>query len=91
MIGSETADFVTARFLLRPGKSYAQAKSGFQPYNEIKEPYAEGRLALQQLFSRACFSRSRKRYIYVNNRLEGSAPKTIAAVLGLLNWQEAKS
>jgi uncharacterized protein YecE (DUF72 family) len=70
MIGDETADFIAARFLLRPGKSYALAKSGFHPYKDIQEPYAEGRMALQQLFSRACFSRSRKRYIYVNNRLE---------------------
>jgi uncharacterized protein YecE (DUF72 family) len=88
MIGNETADFTSARFLLRPGKSYALAKTGFHPYKEIKEPYAEGRMALQQLFSRACFSRSRKRYIYVNNRLEGSAPRTIATVLGLLAPQE---
>jgi len=81
MIGSETADFVTARFLLRPGKSYQQAKTGFQPYKEIKEPYPEGRGALTQLLGRTCFSRTRKRYIYVNNRFEGSAPLTIAAVL----------
>jgi uncharacterized protein YecE (DUF72 family) len=88
MIGNETADFTSARFLLRPGKSYALAKTGFHPYKDIKEPYAEGRMALQQLFSRACFSRSRKRYIYVNNRLEGSAPRTIATALGLLAPQE---
>ena len=81
MIGSETADFVTARFLLRPGKSYQQAKTGFHPYKEIKEPYPEGRGALAQLLGRACFSRTRKRYIYVNNRFEGNAPLTIAAVL----------
>ena len=81
MVGSETADFVTARFLLRPGKSYQQAKTGFKPYKEIKEPYPEGRSALKELLDRSCFSRTRKRYIYVNNRLEGSAPLTIAAVL----------
>ena len=81
MVGSETADFVTARFLLRPGKSYQQAKTGFHPYKEIKEPYPEGRGALAQLLGRACFSRTRKRYIFVNNRFEGSAPWTISAVL----------
>src|ERR1700677_5148259 len=46
MIGSETADFVTARFLLRPGKSYQQAKTGFQPYKEVKETHPDARLAL---------------------------------------------
>jgi uncharacterized protein YecE (DUF72 family) len=81
MIGSETADFVTARFLLRPGKSYQQAKTGFHPYKEIKETYPEGRNALKELLRSSCFSRTRKRYIYVNNRFEGSAPWTISAVL----------
>jgi uncharacterized protein YecE (DUF72 family) len=81
MIGSETADFVTARFLLRPGKSYQKAKTGFLPYREIKEPYPEGRNALRALLGRSCFSGTRKRYIYVNNRFEGSAPWTISAVL----------
>ena len=84
MIGSETADFVTARFLLKPGRSYEQAVKGFQPYKEIKDPYPEGRAGLAQLFSKACFSRTRKRYIYVNNRLEGSAPWTISQVLKAL-------
>jgi uncharacterized protein YecE (DUF72 family) len=83
MIGSETADFVAARFLLKPGRTYEQAREGFKPYKEIKDPYPEGRAALAQLLGRACFSRSRKRYIYVNNRLEGSAPLTIAAVLAM--------
>ena len=81
MVGGETADFVTARFLLRPGKSYQQAKTGFQPYKEIKEPYPEARAALAHLLGRACFSRTRKRYIFVNNRLEGCAPWTIVAAL----------
>jgi uncharacterized protein YecE (DUF72 family) len=81
MIGSETADFVTARFLLKPGINYEQAVKAFRPYKEIKEPNPEARLALGQLLGRVAFSRTRKRYIYVNNRLEGSAPWTIASVL----------
>ena len=81
MIGSETADFLTARFLLKPGRSYEQAVKAFQPYKEIKEPNTEARAALGQLLGRACFAKTRKRYIYVNNRLEGSAPLTISAVL----------
>lgn len=85
MVGSETADFVAARFLLKPGRSYEQAREGFKPYKEIKAPYPEARTALAQLLGRSCFSRSRKRYIYVNNRLEGSAPLTIAAVLAMVS------
>jgi hypothetical protein len=56
----------------------------FLPYKEVKEAYPEARAALAQLLGKACFSRTRKRYIYVNNRLEGSAPLTIAAVLNLV-------
>jgi hypothetical protein len=85
MVGCETADFVTARFLLKPGRSYEQAVKAFQPYREIREPVREARSALQQLLGRACFSRTRKRYVYVNNRLEGSAPLTIAAVIEAIN------
>lgn len=81
MIGSETADFVTARFLLKPGKSYEQAVKAFEPYTEIKEPNAEARMALAKLLGKAAMGRTRKRYIYVNNRLEGCAPWTIVAAL----------
>jgi hypothetical protein len=91
MIGCETADFVTARFLLKPGRCYEKAVQAFQPYREIKEPVPESRIALQHLLGRACFSRTRKRYIYVNNRLEGSAPLTIAAVLELLNVSDERT
>jgi uncharacterized protein YecE (DUF72 family) len=91
MVGSETADFVTARFLLKPGRSYEQAVKAFQPYREIREPITEARAALQQLLGRACFSRSRKRYIYVNNRLEGSAPLTIAAILEFLDISDERT
>jgi uncharacterized protein YecE (DUF72 family) len=81
-VGSETADFVTARFLLRPGRSYEQAVKAFQPYREIREPNLEAREGLLQLLKPERFT-GKRRYIYVNNRLEGSAPWTIAGVLGL--------
>jgi uncharacterized protein YecE (DUF72 family) len=84
MIGNETADFVTARFLLKPGRTYEQAVKNFQPYTEIKEPNPDARAALLELLARSSFTRTKKRYIYVNNRLEGSAPLTIAAVLAEL-------
>ena len=89
MIGSETADFVSARFLLKPGRNYEQAVKAFQPYKEIKEANPEARIALSQLLGRAAFSRTRKRYIYVNNRLEGSAPWTISAVLETVRAENA--
>jgi uncharacterized protein YecE (DUF72 family) len=83
IVGCETAEHVTARALLRPGRSYEQAVAAFQPYREIKETNAEAREGLLQLLKPERFSGTKRRYIYVNNRLEGSAPLTIAAVLGI--------
>ena len=87
--GKETADFVTARFLLKPGRTYEQAVKSFEPYREIKEANEEARNGIKQLLGKACFSRARKRYIYVNNRLEGSAPWTISAVLEAMAAERA--
>jgi uncharacterized protein YecE (DUF72 family) len=83
-VGEEIADFVTARFLLKPGRTYEAAVKSFQPYQEIRDVNDEARMGIKQMLGRACFTRTRKRYIYVNNRLEGSAPWTIAAVLAAL-------
>jgi uncharacterized protein YecE (DUF72 family) len=81
MIGNETTDFCSARFLLKPGRNYEQAVQAFTPYSEIKEPNTEARTALEKLISRASLGKAKRRYIYVNNRLEGCAPWTIVAVL----------
>jgi uncharacterized protein YecE (DUF72 family) len=84
--GSEPANFTTARFLLKPGRTYEQAVKAFQPYMEIQDPYPEGRDAIVYLLRQATTNTSRKYYLYVNNRFEGSAPwtivKALAAALG---------
>ena len=84
--GSFTADFATARFLLKPGRNYEQAVKTFQPYAEVKEPNLEARLALIDLLTTpAKPGRPNRRFLYVNNRLEGCALWTIyAAITGLL-------
>ena len=84
--GSFTADFAAARFLLKPGRSYEQAVEQFQPYSEVKEPNLEARLALIDLLTTpAKPGRPGRRFLYVNNRLEGCALWTIyAAISGLL-------
>jgi len=81
MIGSETAEFTSARFLLKPGRNYGQAVKTFQPYREIKEPYQEARDALARLLTPNSPGRTKRRYAYVNNRLEGCSPRTIYAVI----------
>lgn len=81
MDGSFTTDFFAARFLLRQGRAYQAAVDEFSPYKEVKDPNPEGRKAIQYLLNfdgrpgRPC-------YIFINNRFEGNALQTIAAVLG---------
>ena len=85
--GSFTADFATARFLLKPGRNFEQAVEKFSPYTEIKEPNPEARMALIDLLTTPGKpGRPGRRFLYVNNRLEGCALWTIyAAITGLLS------
>ena len=81
--GSITADFVVARALLRPGRQYAAAVESFAPYDRVQDENPELRSDLARLAETAVKLRI-PAYILVNNRAEGSAPYTIAAVAGLL-------
>ena len=80
---SITARFIVARALLKPGRTYADAVDQFQPYDRIQEPNAPLRGDLVRLVQTAAGLRL-PAYILVNNRAEGSAPLTIAAVARML-------
>ena len=80
--GSVTAPFLVARALLRPGRRYDEAVDAFAPFDRIREPDPELRIDLVQLIERAVEVRI-PAYLLVNNRAEGSAPRTIAAVAEL--------
>lgn len=76
-----TAPFVVARLLLRPGRAYAEAVAKFSPYAELREPNPEARAAATQLIAQASGETPPRRvFVYVNNRLEGSALRTIEAI-----------
>lgn len=77
---AHTADFTLVRALLRKGRAYEEAVQKFQPYLHVQDPNPAARDALRKLIQR---SRQRKQlaFIFVNNRLEGNAPETIAAVV----------
>jgi len=75
-----TAPFTVARALLKHGRGYENAVELFRPYDRIQEPNPRGRTALRGLIRRARAS-SEPSFIFVNNRFEGNAPSTIAAVL----------
>ena len=78
--GSETSDsMVAARFLLKPGRSYEEAVEQFSPYKGVKEVNAEARTAGKSLIQQAKHQ-GKQAFIFVNNRLEGNAFETIAAM-----------
>jgi uncharacterized protein YecE (DUF72 family) len=81
--GSRTnPDLVAARFLLKPGRKYEQAVQTFAPYDTLKEKNSEARSAGREIISEGKAAGPKRRtYIYVNNRLEGHALETIAAIL----------
>lgn len=82
LTGVITADFLVARALLRPGRTYEEAVELFAPYDRIKEPAPELREDLVALIDQSLKLRI-PAYLLVNNRAEGSAPHTIAAVMRL--------
>jgi uncharacterized protein YecE (DUF72 family) len=81
------SSLVAGRFLLKPGRKYEQAVKMFQPYAEVREVYPEGRAAGAALAAEAKAQKKRA-YIYVNNRFEGNAPATIAAMVERLHQKE---
>ena len=80
--GSRTnPDLVAARFLLKPGRKYEEAVKAFEPYDSIKEENPEARAAGRALIKEGQAAGPKHRtFIYVNNRLEGNAISTIAAM-----------
>jgi uncharacterized protein YecE (DUF72 family) len=82
--GSITGSFIMARALLRPGRTYNEAVDAFAPYDRIREPNPKLRRDLVRLVEAAVRTRI-PAYLLVNNRAEGSAPLTIAAVAEMLD------
>jgi uncharacterized protein YecE (DUF72 family) len=88
--GSIPATFIVARALLRPGRTYQTAVDAFAPYDRIQDPNPELRSDLVRLVEAAEALRI-PAYLIVNNRAEGSAPRTIAAVAGLLHQRRQRA
>lgn len=85
MPGRRTSpDLVAARFLLKPGRKYEQAVKAFEPCDSIKEENPEARAAGRALIAEAkAAGPERRTFVFVNNRLEGNAISTIAAMIEL--------
>ena len=89
--GSRTnPDLLGARLLLRSGRRYEEAVDAFAPYDRVQDPNPAARnVALEMILSCLRATRPGRAYLYVNNRFEGSALGTIAAVLRLLEQASA--
>jgi uncharacterized protein YecE (DUF72 family) len=81
--GSRTnPKLAAARFLLKPGRKYEEAVKTFQPYDKVQEENPDARAAGKALVIEGkAAGPARKTFIYVNNRLEGNALGTIAAMI----------
>ncbi|MBJ95867.1 MAG: hypothetical protein CMP23_15505 [Rickettsiales bacterium] len=77
--GGLQADFYVSRLLTPLQLSYAEAVARFEPYDVLQQPQTQMRRDVVRLASRA-IAREAEAFILVNNRLEGNAPATIAAI-----------
>lgn len=89
MPGSLTAgDFTTARFLLKPGRTYEEAVAAFSPYDSTKEILDAAREAAAEIIRQrealAANPQARPSFVFINNRLEGNALFTILGILARL-------
>ena len=78
--GAWTADFTVTRALLRRGRSYEAAVKTFEPYSHVQDENPEAREAIRAIVRRSLAARQGA-FVFVNNRLEGNAPATIAGVV----------
>lgn len=81
---------VAARFLLRNGRRYQEAVDRFSPYARVQDPNPRGRAAGVRILRDALAMPGRREvFLYVNNRFEGNAPETLAAMLEELGEEGA--
>ena len=67
---------------MKPGRKYEEAVKTFAPYDHVQKKNDEVRAAGAKLIAGGAASAGKKKtFIYVNNRLEGNALETIAAML----------
>jgi uncharacterized protein YecE (DUF72 family) len=77
--GSETADFLVTRALLRQGRPYEDAVKMFQPYAEVRDVNERAREGMREIIQIA--KREKKTaFLFVNNRLEGNSPATMISI-----------
>lgn len=75
--------FAVVRLLLRPGTWYEDQRERFKPFDRIADPDPAMRSEVADILVRAARA-ARPAYVLVNNKAEGSAPLTVAALAALV-------
>jgi hypothetical protein len=79
---SFTVPFVVLRLLTPRGVKYDDAVRRYKPYGTLKMP-------LPQMLAAQAVSHGRRPYVLVNNRTEGSAPRTVQVIVDMLAVRQA--
>jgi len=80
---SFTAPFFVLRLLTPRGVKYDDAVRRYKPYDSLKMPLPQMREETVALAEQAV-SNGRRVYALVNNRSEGSAPRTVQAICDIM-------
>lgn len=78
--GILTAPHVVCRLSIPPGNRYDEQKRKFAPFDKIVAPNEAARAGIVEL-ARLCKKVQRTLFITVNNKVEGSSPLTIRALI----------
>jgi len=81
MPGALSAPFVVCRLSITPGHRYEERRDAFAPFDRIVQPDEAARADVAAL-ARACAAAGRRPlYVVVNNKVEGSSPLTVRALV----------
>lgn len=78
-----TQPFMISRIMLRPGSKYEEQKARFAPFNMLVEPDPSMRNEVLGML-REAIERKIPAYVLVNNKAEGSSPRTVTELAALL-------
>ena len=67
------------RWLLAPGLGYEEARAAYAPFDRIVDPDPKTRRQIAQL-ARKALTQGRQTIVIINNKAEGSAPLSVAAL-----------
>ena len=80
-----TAPFAVCRLSIPPGHRYEERRAAFAPFDRLVAPDETMRADVAAL-ARACAEQGKKPlYVLVNNKVEGSSPLTIRALIARLS------